>query len=409
MLFSPGHPAQVELRSSFLDLGAISGDNRYKAIRSLNWQAQLPAGTRLHLLGADLRPGSTFEGIGGPRMEAAGCTIHWPAERLAAFGLVDVLAHLPDGLRLRAALARRLLDDPPDVFVGIDAPAFNLGLETRLHRVGIATAHYVSPTVWAWRRHRLRILRQGVDLLLTLFPFEADFCNAHGMPATFVGHPLAEAIPDDSDRAPVRDALGLTADETVVAVLPGSRSGEVRHLAATFLDAAAWLAERRPDVHFLVPVATPRLRATLEKIVGNHPGLRLTLLEGQAREAMTAADAVLLASGTATLEALLLKRPMVVAYRVAPLTYFVSRPFFRVEHFALPNLLSGERVVPEFIQHGIRAERLGEELLALLEDPDRAAAQLARFVAVHEQLRQDADRVAAQAVVALADRARAAG
>ena len=353
---------------------------------------------------AALRPGSTFEGIGGPLMEAAGCTIHWPAERLAAFGLVDVLAHLPDGLRIRAALARRLIDDPPDVFVGIDAPAFNLGLENRLHRAGIRTAHYVSPTVWAWRRHRLRALRRGVDLLLTLFPFEADFCNAHGMPATFVGHPLAEAIPERVDAGAARAALGVAAGGPVVALLPGSRGGEIRHLAAPFLAAAAWLAARRPGVRFLLPVASPRLRIPLEQAAAAHPGLPLTLLDGRAREAMAAADAVLLASGTATLEALLLKRPMVVGYRVAPLTYLATRPFVRVAHFALPNLLCGARVVPEFIQGELTPAALGAELNALLDDPARAAAQVGRFAEVHERLRQGASERAAAAVAGLAER-----
>jgi len=353
-----------------------------------------------------LRPGSTFEGIGGPLMEAAGCTIHWPAERLAAFGLADVLAHLPDGLRIRRAMARRLLADPPDVFVGIDAPAFNLGLETRLRRAGIPTVHYVSPTVWAWRRYRLRTLRRGADLLLTLFPFEAEFCNAHGMPATFVGHPLAEAIPPEVDRDAARDELGLAGSGPVVALLPGSRGGEIRHLAAPFLAAAAWLAERRPGIRFVLPAATRKLRALLEQFATAYPELDLHLLDGQARTAISAADVLLSASGTATLEGLLHRRPMVVAYKVAPLTYYAMRPFYRLANFALPNLLCGETVVPEFLQHAVQPERLGAELLALLEEPAHAAAQVAHFTAVHDRLRQGADRMAATAVAALADRRR---
>lgn len=355
---------------------------------------------------AALRPGSTFEGIGGPLMAAAGCTIHWPAERLAAFGLVDVLAHLPDGLRLRAALVRRLLADPPDLFVGIDAPAFNLGLESRLHRAGIPTVHYVSPTVWAWRRYRLRTLRRSTDLLLTLFPFEAAFCNAHGLPATFVGHPLAEAIPLEVDREAARAALGLAPGGPVVALLPGSRGSEIRHLAAPFLAAAAWLAARLPEVRFVLPVAAARLRPALEQAAAAHPGLDLRLLDGQARTALGAADAVLLASGTATLETLLVRRPMVAAYKMAPLTYLVTRPFYRVGHFALPNLLCNDAVVPEFLQGAVQPERLGAELLALLQEPARAAAQVSRFAAVHAQLRQGADANAAAAVAALADRRR---
>lgn len=360
------------------------------------------------LIGAltELRPGSTFEGIGGPLMEAAGCTIHWPAERLAAFGLADVLAHLPDGLRIRAALARLLLADPPDAFVGIDAPAFNLGLEIRLRRAGIPTVHYVSPTVWAWRRYRLRTLRRGADLLLTLFPFEADFCNANGMPATFVGHPLAEAIPPEVDRGAARDKLGLSGNADVVALLPGSRRGEVRHLAAPFLAAAAWLTERRPGTRFVLPAATPKLRKVLEQEAAAHPGLDLQLLDGEARTAMAAADALLVASGTATLEGLLHRRPMVVAYKVSLLTYYAMRPFYRLANFALPNLLCDEAVVPEFLQDAVQPERLGAELLALLEQPSRAAAQVTRFATVHDQLRQGADHAAAAAVATLADQRR---
>ncbi len=353
-----------------------------------------------------LRPGSTFEGIGGPLMEAAGCTVHWPAERLAAFGLVDVLAHLPAGLRIRAALAQRLIDDPPDVFVGIDAPAFNLGLEARLHRAGIPTVHYVSPTVWAWRRYRLRTLRRAVDLLLTLFPFEAEFCNAHDMPATFVGHPLAEAIPPEVDRVGARADLGLPAEGEVVGVLPGSRRAEIHHLAAPFLDAALWLAARRPGVRFVLPVAAPRLRPALEAALDAHPGLDLRLVDGRARSVMAAADVLLLASGTATLEGLLHRRPMVAAYRMAPMSYLFTRPFFTVGHFTLPNLLCGGRVVPEFLQNAVKPAALGAELLALLDDPARAAAQTARFAEVHGHLRQGADHRAAAAVAELVERRR---
>jgi len=349
-----------------------------------------------------LRPGSRFEGIAGPQMVAAGCTALWPAERLAAFGFADVLAHLPDGLRLRRALVRRLLDDPPDVFVGIDAPAFNLGLEARLHRAGIPTVHYVSPTVWAWRRYRMRTLRRGLDLLLTLFPFEAEFCRQHGLQAAFVGHPLAEAIPFASDRGAVREALGLP-DAEYVALLPGSRGGEIRHLATTFLDTAAWLVERRPGIRFLLPAATPRLRERLQSLLDERPALPLTLLDGQARDALVIANAVLTASGTATLETLLVKRPMVMAYRLAPLTYHLSRPFVRVSHFALPNLLAGERVVPEFIQDAATAGRLGPAVLELLDNPDARAAQVDRFAELHRQLRRGADQQAARAVAALVD------
>jgi lipid-A-disaccharide synthase len=365
---------------------------------------QLGAGLIREL--ARLRPGSHFEGLAGPRMVAAGCTAVAAADELAAYGLVDVLRHLPRGLRLRQKLLQRWRAEPPDVFVGIDAPAFNLGLEARLHAAGIPTVHYVSPTVWAWRRYRLRTLRRGVDLLLTLFPFEAEFCIRHGMPALFVGHPLAEAIPLLPDRAAARRALDLEPGGRWVALLPGSRSGEIAHLAGTFLAAAAWLHARRPDTAFLLPLAAPRLRTEVERALARHPGLPLRLLDGQAREALVAADAVLVASGTASLETLLAKRPMVVAYRVAQLTYLVTRPLVRLRHFALPNLLAGRGLVPEFIQGAATPEALGESLQALLDDPAVAAAQVAGCLAIHHQLRRDADRQAADAVLGVAARGR---
>lgn len=346
-------------------------------------------------------PDARFEGVAGPRMRDAGCQPLDDAERLSAFGLIDVLRHLPTGLAMRRRLATRWLDDPPDLFVGIDAPTFNLALEARLRHAGIPVVHYVSPTVWAWRRYRLRRMRRSIDLLLTLFPYEAAFCEQAGLPARFIGHPLADAITRHPDRAAARRALGLDGEGELVALLPGSRGGEITHLGGRFLDAAAWLLARRPGLRFVLPAATPRLRARLETLVAAHAGLPLILTDGRAQEAMTASDVVLVASGTAALETLLVGRPMVVAYRLSPLAHALMRPFVHLRHFSPPNLLAGREVVPERIQNDASPERLGTDLLRLLEHAELREAQCEAFAAIGDELRRDASRTAAEAVVAL--------
>jgi lipid-A-disaccharide synthase len=348
-------------------------------------------------------PGVEFEGVAGPLMQAAGCRTLYPAETLAVFGITEVLRHLPRLLAVRRSLRRHFLAHPPDVFIGIDSPDFNLGLEASLHATGIRTVHYVSPSVWAWRPGRVFKVGRATDLVLALLPFEPAFYARHGFRAEFVGHPLADAIPQDIDRAAARRALRLPAGP-LVAFLPGSRFGEVERLGPLFLDTACWLAMRRPDLQFVIPAATPRLKGLIETQIAASPStLPLTVLAGRSREALQAADAVLLASGTASLEAMLCACPMVVAYRLAPLTYALvgASILRRIRHASLPNLLAERAVVPEFMQERAVPADMGAALLRLLEEPGARAAQLRDFSALAGILRRGADAHAAEAVLRL--------
>ena len=349
-------------------------------------------------------PGARFIGVAGPRMRAAGCEAIADAGELALMGLAEILRHLPRLLRLRRRVNAEILAARPAVFVGIDAPEFNLGLAARLKSQGIRTVQYVSPQVWAWRQGRVKGIGAACDRILCLLPFEPAFYSAHGVEARFVGHPLADQFPMQPDRAAARAALGLGEGETVVAVLPGSRAGEVSRLATPFAGAAAWLASHRPGVRFVAPMVNAAVRARFEADwAAAAPGLAVQTLDGRAREAMAAADVVLVASGTATLETLLSKRPMVVAYRLAGLTAFLLRRFglVKVKHFSQPNLLAGSEVVPEFFQEAATPEALGAALLAWLDDPARVADAQAAFAGVHERLRQGGAALAAQAVLEL--------
>lgn len=382
---SPAAPLRVGIVA-----GEASGDNIAAALISA-LRAQLPD--------------AVFEGVAGPRMQAAGCTSLYPMERLSVMGLTEVLCHLPGLLDLRHRLRRHFTAHPPDLFIGVDAPDFNLGLERTLKRRGIRTLHYVSPSVWAWRRYRVRKVAASVDCILTLFPFEERFYREQHVPAHCVGHPLADQVAGGQDRAAVRRTLAVPQDGPLLALLPGSRTSEVRQLAEPFLQAASWCCERRDDLHFVVPLANARCRTAFEAALSRMPAPPpLTLLTGQALEAMAAADAVLLASGTATLECLLLQRPMVVAYRLSALTFLLARRLVRVPFFSLPNLLAGRALVREFLQHEVTAENLGSELLALLEDPRRVAEQTRAFAAIHQDLRRDASHTAARVVLQMTGR-----
>lgn len=355
----------------------------------------------------ELYPRARFTGIGGPGMIGEGLETLAPLDRLAVMGLVEVLRHLPELFRIRRELCQRLLADPPAVFVGIDAPDFNLGLESRLRAGGIPTVHYVSPSVWAWRPWRIRKIARAVDLMLALLPFEAAFYQDHGVPVRHVGHPLADAIPMRGDRAAARRALNLMspAEAPMVALLPGSRGGEVGRLGPLFLDTAVWLHARRPDLRFLIPAATPGLREMLATLRAERaPALPANLFQGRSREVLAAADVALLASGTATLEAMLLKRPMVVAYRVAPLTAWIARRLVTVTRFALPNLLAGRELVPEFIQDAATVENLGPAVLRWLDDAMAREELVADFDSLHAGLRRDASRQAAAAIAELLGR-----
>ncbi|WP_313516086.1 lipid-A-disaccharide synthase [Pseudomonas sp.] len=346
------------------------------------------------------QPQVEFIGIGGPRMIAEGLKSYFPMERLAVMGLVEVLGRLAELLARRRRLVATLIEQRPDVVIGIDAPDFNLGLELKLRRAGIRTVHYVSPSVWAWRQKRVFKIRDACDLMLTLFPFEARFYTEHQVPVHFVGHPLADAIPLEVDRAAAREALGLPQDAPVVALLPGSRGGEVGRLGTLFLDTAERLLASRPELRFVLPCASPERRAQLEQMLVGRD-LPLSLLDGQSHEALGACDAVLIASGTATLEALLCKRPMVVAYKVAPLTYRILNRLIKSPYVSLPNLLAGRLLVPELLQDAATPEALAAELLPLL---DGGEAQTEGFDAIHRTLRRDASAEAASAVLQLLER-----
>lgn len=344
-------------------------------------------------------------GVGGPLMRATGMDIMAPAERLAVMGVIEPLRRLPGLLRLRAALARRFAAEPPAAFVGIDAPDFNLALERRLRGLGIPVAHYVSPSVWAWRAGRIATVARSVDLVLTLFPFEAPLYAAHGIAARYVGHPLADRIALEPDRAGARAALGIGAAVPLVAVLPGSRAAEVARLAPVFLEACEICLRRAPELRFLVPAADVHARATLLGLLRERSSAAaFRVIDGQSHAALAAADVVLTACGTATLEALLHKRPMVAAYRMAPLSHAVISRMLRIPWVALPNILAGERLVPELLQEAASPAALAGELLGLLADAGRCAALQRRFGEIHRELRCGAAGRAATAVLALARR-----
>lgn len=351
--------------------------------------------------------GATFYGVAGPRMIEAGCEPIESIDSLSVMGLAEVLPAIPRLLALRAQLLRRFTHDRPDCVIGIDAPDFNLGLERRLRERGLRTVHVVSPTVWAWRQGRVKHIARSVDLMLCLFPFEPPFYAGHGVRAEYIGHPLADELDDAGSVQAARTSLGLEPQQPCVAILPGSRGGEVRHLAEPFVQAAAWLHARRPDLRFITPVAKPRLRAALQAAIAQHaPQVPWTLLDGQSREAMRAADAVLLASGTATLECLLLGRPMVVAYRTAAFTAWLmlKAGLLKTRHVSLPNILSAQPAVRELLQDAATPEALGAAVLTLLEDEAARTQQLAQFGAVRAELKRDSAALAAQAVAALLKR-----
>lgn len=348
-------------------------------------------------------PELEFEGIAGSEMQAAGCQSLFPLEKLSVMGLVEVLAHLPELLSIRHQLLRHWQANPPDLFIGVDAPDFNLPLAAKLHALGIPTVHYVSPSVWAWRAKRVRNMRGNIDLMLTLFPFEVDFYREQGMAAEFVGHPLADEVAFDARRELAREQLDLPCRQRILAILPGSRSGEVRCLAPDFLRAAWQLQQRYPDLCLVAPAATPRLRQELEAIRQQvAPDLSLTVLDGQSRTLMQAADYIVLASGTAVLEGMLAGRLMVAAYRVAPLTAWLIRTFhlLKVRFVTLPNNLANEALVTELLQEQVTPLNLVQAVENLFTLPvERQRYILQRFQALHAQLRQNASASAANAIL----------
>lgn len=347
-------------------------------------------------------PGARFVGIGGEEMIAEGFHSLVPMERLSVMGLVEVLGRIRELFSIRARLMDYFLANRPDVVIGIDSPDFTLGVERRCRDAGMLTAHYVSPSVWAWRQKRIFKIAKSVDLMLTLFPFEARFYEEHQVPVAFVGHPLADRIPMNPDTNGARRDLGLDVNKPVLAILPGSRGGEVERLGGLFLEAARWIQERRPDLQLAIPcVNREREKQVRELVESLDVRLPVTIVRGRSREVMAAADVVLLASGTATLEAMLLKKPMVVGYRLSKLTFALASRLVKLPHVALPNLLAKKELVPELLQDDATPESLGQAVLEQLENTGEREQLRLAFSELHETLRQNADEQAASAIASL--------
>ena len=343
-------------------------------------------------------PGLSAAGIGGPQMTAQGFEPWWPSDKLAVRGYVEVLRHYREIVGIRRDLTTRLLADPPDAFIGVDAPDFNLDLEARLKAAGTKAIHFICPSIWAWRGERVAKIAKSVDHVLCLFPFEPALLARQGIAATYVGHPLADAIPLEPPRAAARQALGLSADDSVVALLPGSRRSEIQYIAPLFLQAAARLHRQRPALRFLLPIA-PGLRSLLAPMLQQHAGATpVTLVDGRSHEVLAACDVTLIASGTATLEAALFKRPMVIAYRMNGLSWQMMRRMRYQAWVGLPNILCNDFIVPERIQGAADPATLAADVLAWLDAPARADALKARFTELHHLLRRDTARTATDAI-----------
>lgn len=349
-------------------------------------------------------PDVEFEGVAGPMMRDVGVDEWASMDTLSVMGLFEVVRHLPRLLRLHRRLFERWRAKPPTVFIGVDAPDFNLRLEDKLHKIGVPTVHYVSPTVWAWRAGRVHTIRRAVDLLLTIFPFERAFLERHRVSSHYVGHPLAASMPLDPDRTAVRHELCIDPAAPVLAILPGSRGSEVSRLSRPFLQSARELKAEMPDLQLMVPLVNERTREVVERIhAACCPDLPIHVSVGNSREVMAAADVVLTASGTATLEGLLNKRPMVVGYKVSPATYLLAKwlRLLQVRHVAMANLLADEQLAPELIQARCEPAHLVPALRRFFDDVDLRRSVAARYREIHEQLRSDTNREAARAVEAL--------
>lgn len=347
-------------------------------------------------------PDSSFEGVGGDLMIAAGLESRAPMERLSVMGLVEVLSRLPELFKLRKSLIRHWVNHPPDLFIGIDAPDFTLELERQLKEVGITTVHYVSPSVWAWKAKRIYKIKTAVDLLLALFPFEAQHYTKTQQRLSFVGHPLADTIANDTRLPIARETFQLSAAQRVIGILPGSRGSEIKYLARPFLETARLLLQRHTDLTFLLPAANEKRYQQLKVLIDSEfSELPLQLILGKSREVMAASDVILIASGTATLEATLLKKPMVVGYRMARLTYAIFSRMLKTPYVSLPNILAGEALVPEVLQKALTPERLCSEVEHWLDSSTDKQYLLERFTAIFEQLHQNADQQAADAIVLL--------
>ena len=347
-------------------------------------------------------PDAEFVGVGGSLMQSHGFKSLFDMERLSVMGFIEPLKRLPELLRMRSSIVQYFEQNTPDIFIGIDAPDFNLGIEARLKKRGIKTLHYVSPSVWAWRQGRIKKIRAAVDHMLCILPFEADFYKDHDVPVTFVGHPMANDIELDIDKASARDTIGLATklqDKTTIAVLPGSRSKEVESLAPLFFEACRGLSKER-NVEFLVAAASKKLYDKLQDLA-KQSDIEINVYEGAAREVLKAADLALAASGTVTLEAMLTKTPLVVAYKLEKITFWIVSKMVKIKHVALPNILVGDEVVRELIQDDATVEAIKAELIALIDDSDRVAKIREEFKTQHLRLRRNANKEAANAVIQL--------
>ncbi|KAK49059.1 lipid-A-disaccharide synthase [Caballeronia sp. LZ029] len=358
----------------------------------------LLAASLLKGLTQTLPEGTRYSGIGGPRMTAEGFEAHWPMDKLTVRGYVEALRHIPEILGIRNEIKRQLLAEPPSVFIGVDAPDFNFGLEQPLREAGIPTVHFVCPSIWAWRGGRIKKIAKAVDHMLCVFPFETALLAKAGVEASYVGHPLADEIPLEPDVMGARRELGIAEGGPVIAVLPGSRRSEISLIGPTFFDAMELMQRREPGVRFLMPAANPALRELLQPLVDAHPNLSLTITDGRAQTAMTAADAILVKSGTVTLEAALLKKPMVISYKVPWLTGQIMKRQGYLPYVGLPNILAGRFVVPEILQHFATPEALADATLKQLNDDANRRTLTEIFTDMHIALRQNTSQKAAEAV-----------
>lgn len=347
----------------------------------------------------------SISGIGGPAMKQAGCQSLYEMERLSVMGLVEPLFRLPELFKIRRTIFQHFLNNRPDVFIGIDSPDFNLGLELKLRQAGIPVIHYVSPSVWAWRQKRIHKIAKATDLVLTLFPFETAFYQKHHVPAKFIGHPLADVIPLQPDKKAARQKLNLKTDATYIAILPGSRRNELKYLAEVFIETAKLCWQKNPNIKFISSAINESRLQEFQKICQlKAPELPLQIFQQRSHEVMAAADVVLVTSGTATLEAMLFKRPMVIAYRMANLTYQLAKHLVKIPFIGLPNLLANEMLVPEFIQDAATPDNLANALMDFLQNPEKVADLEQRFIELHQTLRRDASRQAADAVLELVNK-----
>jgi lipid-A-disaccharide synthase len=347
-------------------------------------------------------PNLKVEGIGGPLMAKEGCKILYPAEKLSVMGLIEVLGAYRELRKIRQSLILSFLDNPPDLFIGIDAPDFNLGLESKLKRNNIKTLHYVSPQVWAWRQYRISKIAKAVDKILVLFPFEKEFYQQHNIAVDYVGHPVADSINISNDISGAREKLALERSGQIIAIMPGSRKMEQSMLSTAFLETCQWCHERNNKLHFITSLLSKKdaeqFRGQIER---EYPNLPINVYQNQTTDVLGACDVALLASGTITLEAMLHKKPMVVAYRLKPLTYMILKYLVKVPYVALPNLLANALVVPECLQQDCQPEKMGPLLLEWLESKEKTEHMKKKFTDIHYTLKMNADSVAAESVLSL--------